>query len=228
MDTEFNGSLAAANTASVKAHSAEVALLARALGLTSALCYRDLHRCLERCQGDSARAVEIILQGRGRIRGVGSGAIARLQAALQLSQHLAWAPLRAAPRLAGPLDCEDFLRKHLMGRRREHFGCLFLNAANRVLSYRDLFVGTLDGAAVYPREVVIAALEVAAKNLILVHNHPSGAVHPSAADLAVTAQLREALALVDIGVLDHFIVARDGLFSMAGHGVGGFVAQGAG
>ncbi len=228
MDTEFNGSLAAANAAQSDTISADIAVLGSALGLTSAACYRDLCRCFERCEGDSARTVDAILQGEGNIRGVGPSAIARLQAALRLSQHLAWAPLRASPRLAGPIDCEDFLRKYLMGRRREHFGCLFLSAANRVLSYRDLFIGTLDGAAVYPREVVAAALEVGAKNLILVHNHPSGAVQPSKADLAVTTQLREALALVDIGVVDHFIVARDGLYSMAGHGVGGFVAPGAG
>ena len=225
MDTEFNGSLAAVTTTSVQTLSVDIAVLGGALGLTSVACYRDLYRCLERCQGDATRAVDTILQGHGNIRGVGPSAITRLQAALQLSQQLAWASLIGAPRLAGPVDCEDFLRKHLMGRRREHFGCLFLNAANRVLSYRDLFVGTLDGAAVYPREVVTAALEVAAKNLILVHNHPSGSVQPSAADLAVTAQLREALALVDIGILDHFIVAKEGLFSMARHGVGGFVAD---
>ena len=102
--------------------------------------------------------------------------------------------------------------------RSESFAVLFLDIKNRLITSEELFRGTLSHASVYPREIVKAALHQNAASIILAHNHPSGSCEPSQADLSLTSTLKQALALVDIRVLDHFIIANPNVYSFAEHG----------
>lgn len=110
--------------------------------------------------------------------------------------------------LGSPDAVRDYLRLHLAEREREVFGVLWLDAQNRLIEYDELFQGTLMETSVYPRELVKQGLSRNAKAAILVHNHPSGAVEQSIADEALTRTIKAALALVDIKVADHFIIAQ--------------------
>lgn len=121
--------------------------------------------------------------------------------------------------LGNPRDTEDFLRYRLAGLDHEQFHAVWLDNRHRVLSVEKLFNGTATGASVHPREVVKAGLRINASAVIFSHNHPSGEPEPSAADRAITKQLQEALALVDIRVLDHLVVASSGCVSMAARGL---------
>lgn len=120
--------------------------------------------------------------------------------------------------LQAPADSLDFLRAKLAGLEREVFACVYLDSRHRVLAFEILFEGTIDATAVYPREVVKAALKHNAAALILAHNHPSGEPNPSRADEQITARLKEALGLVDVRVLDHIIIG-DGHCSLAERGL---------
>ena len=108
--------------------------------------------------------------------------------------------------LESPYAVRDYLRLTLAAETSEKFGCLFLDSKHRVLSLDLLFQGTIDAAAVYPREIVKAALRHNAAAMILVHNHPSGSVKPSAADRHLTSRIKEAVGHIDVRVLDHFII----------------------
>ena len=120
--------------------------------------------------------------------------------------------IRVADALSSPGAVRDYLRLLLTGREHEVFICMFLDAQNRVIACDELFRGTLTQTSVYPREVVKTSLAHNAAAVILCHNHPSGVSEPSSADRQLTRTLTEALALVDVRVLDHFIVsAGDGL-----------------
>lgn len=127
--------------------------------------------------------------------------------------------VRSGSALTSPGAVRDYLRLLLSQREHEVFVTLFLDAQHRVLSCEELFRGTLTQTSVYPREVVKAALNANAAAVILAHNHPSGVAQPSAADELITRQLREALAVVDIRVLDHFIVAGTSALSFAERGL---------
>ncbi len=115
--------------------------------------------------------------------------------------------------------CSAFFRLRLGNEGREHFEVAFLDAQHRLLAVERLFSGTIDGAHVSPRIVVQRALALNAAAIILAHNHPSGSPEPSAADRAVTAQLKSVLQLVDVRLLDHFVVTADQALSMAGRGL---------
>lgn len=151
--------------------------------------------------------------------GLGPGKLSLLLAALELARRCAEAPLRERDVMSSPARTRAFLQHHLGGRRREVFCCLFLDAQHRLRHCEDLFHGTLDGAAVYPREVLVRALEHRAAAVILAHNHPSGVVTPSAADRQITERLQRALALIDVRVLDHVIVGGGDSFSFAEAGL---------
>lgn len=153
------------------------------------------------------------------VSGVGSGNLALLQAASELVRRSAEQLLRDEQTLASPEQTRRFLQYHLGGRDREVFSCLFLDSQHRLLRCEDLFLGTLDGAAVYPRVVAEHALRHRAAAVILAHNHPSGVAEPSAADRRITDRLCSALALLDIRVLDHIIVGRGQAFSFAEQGL---------
>ena len=121
--------------------------------------------------------------------------------------------------LPSPNRTREFLRVLLGDRKAEVFGCLYLDNRHRVIETAELFQGTIDGAAVYPRVVVQQALTLNAAAVMFFHNHPSGVAEPSHADEAITRRLKDALALVDIRVLDHFIVTAGESLSFAERGL---------
>jgi DNA repair protein RadC len=121
--------------------------------------------------------------------------------------------------IGNPSDASNFLRMRLGGLSHEEFHIMWLDNRHRILGIEKLFTGTIDGASVYPREVVRAALNINAAAAILSHNHPSGVAEPSASDRAITRELIEALKLVGVRVLDHLVVAAGNVTSMAGRGL---------
>jgi len=121
--------------------------------------------------------------------------------------------------LASPQQSADFLIMHLAEKEAESFCVIYLDSRHRVISFEEAFRGTIDGAAVYPREIVKAALLNNAAALIFAHNHPSGVAEPSAADRQITERLVNALALVEVRVLDHIIVGGTSTYSFAEHGL---------
>jgi len=121
--------------------------------------------------------------------------------------------------MADPEAVKQYIRLHIGGETIEVFCVLYLDAQNKMIAFDKPFAGTLTQTNVYPREVVRAALAHGASAVILAHNHPSGAIHPSRADEALTQTLKAALALVDVRVLDHVIVGGDKALSMAEKGL---------
>ena len=117
-----------------------------------------------------------------------------------------------------PEDIEGFLRLKLTGRRNEVFGIIYLDTRHRLIKLEELFNGTVDGAAVYPRVVLQQALEKNAAAVILFHNHPSGVAEPSEADRGITQKLGRALALIDVRLLDHLVVTDGAFVSLAERG----------
>ena len=154
-----------------------------------------------------------------RTRGFGTAKYAVLQAALELSRRHYAELMQAGPALANPRATRDFLRARLRDRDHEVFCCLFLDNRHRVIAFDEVFRGTIDGASVHPREVVKLALTRNAAAVILAHNHPSGIAEPSQADELITGRLRDALALVDIRVLDHIVVGDSACVSFAERGL---------
>jgi DNA repair protein RadC len=148
-------------------------------------------------------------------KGLGDAKFAQLQAVLEMARRHLAASLAETDVLASPQMVQRYLQSQLRHRDREVFALLLLDNRHRVLRFDALFEGTLDGAVVYPREVVKTVLAVGAAAVILVHNHPSGVAEPSRADIAITRRLRDALALVDVRVLDHLIVGDGACASLA-------------
>ncbi|HTQ35414.1 MAG TPA: DNA repair protein RadC [Steroidobacteraceae bacterium] len=141
-----------------------------------------------------------------------------LQAALELSRRHYQQEFASGPALESPAATRNLLVGRLRDRPYEVFCCLFLDNRHRLIAFDELFRGTVDGASVHPREVVRQALYRNAAAVILAHNHPSGVAEPSQADELITLRLREALALVDIRVLDHLIVGDNRCVSLAERG----------
>ena len=150
--------------------------------------------------------------------GLGPARAARLTAALELGRRCLAETLSREAALARPADAGQFLSARLRHYRQEVFACLFLDNRHRVVAFEELFRGTIDGAAVYPLEVVRQCLEHNAAAVILAHNHPSGVAEPSEADRAITRRLTEALALVDVRVLDHLVIGDGHWASLAERG----------
>lgn len=143
----------------------------------------------------------------------------KLLAARELMKRLMIEELRSKPALTSPGVVRDYLRLLLGHLPHEVFVCVWLDAQHRVIEAQECFKGTLTQTSVYPREVVKAALRANAGAVILAHNHPSGAAQPSRADELLTRNLKEALGLVDVKVLDHFIVAGNQAISFAERGI---------
>src|SRR5258706_4120997 len=141
------------------------------------------------------------------VKGLGPAKRAQFEAAMELARRSLQDDMRSANALTSPGAVRDYLRLAIAGREHEVFVCLWLDAQHRVISFDELFRGTLTQTSVYPREIVKAGLRSNAAAVIFAHNHPSGAAQPSQADELLTRNLKEALSLVDIKVLDHFIVA---------------------
>ena len=151
--------------------------------------------------------------------GLGDAKYAQLQAVLEMARRALSEEMRQVDALNSPAAVRDYLRLALAGKAHEVFCAVFLDSQNRVLAVEELFRGTLNQASVYPREVVKRALAHNAAALILAHNHPSGIAEPSRADETLTQTLKTALALVDVRVLDHFIVGCGDAISFAERGL---------
>ena len=154
-----------------------------------------------------------------RIKGLGEARYCVMQAALELARRCLFESLAERPAVTDHRAAVDYLKAELSAEAREVFGCLFLDNRHRVIAYEALFYGTIDSAAVHPREVVKRALELNAAALILAHNHPSGVAEPSAADQALTRSLTRALKMLEIRVLDHIVVAGSASASLAALGL---------
>jgi DNA repair protein RadC len=152
-------------------------------------------------------------------RGVGPARWAELQAALELVRRHHLERLQAGPVLGSPRAARDYLVARLRDLEHEVFCCLFLDSRHRLTRCEELFRGTVDGASVHPREVVKVALSRNATAVILAHNHPSGVAEPSQADEIITTRLRDALALVEIRLLDHLIIGDGSCISLAEKGL---------
>ena len=150
--------------------------------------------------------------------GMGPAKFAQLQAVLEMSRRALAEEMRSGDALNSPAAVRDWLRLKLAGLPHEVFLAVFLDAQNRVVDAEELFRGSLTQTSVYPREVVKRALAHNAAGVILAHNHPSGVAEPSQADRWLTDQLKAALGLVDVKVLDHFIVAGGAGLSFAERG----------
>lgn len=150
--------------------------------------------------------------------GLGPAKYAQLQAVLEMARRALAEEMRRGDALSSPAAVRDYLRLRLEGLAHEVFMAVYLDAQHRVLAAEELFRGTLTQTSVYPREVVKRALAHNAGGIILAHNHPSGVAEPSQADRWLTDQLKHALALVDVKVLDHFIVGGGRAVSFAEQG----------
>ena len=153
------------------------------------------------------------------IHGLGVAKYVQLQGVLEMAQRALGEKLKQGIALDSPKAVRDYLRLRLHNRAHEVFVGVFLDAQNRVLAVDDLFSGTLMQTSVYPREIVKRALHHNAAAVIFAHNHPSGVAEPSRADETLTATLKRALALVDVNVLDHFVVGADSTMSFAERGL---------
>ncbi len=147
--------------------------------------------------------------------GMGDAKFAQLQAVMEMARRALAETCRQQDALSSPSAVRDWLRLKLGAKHQEIFTVLFLDNQNRVTAHEDLFHGTLTEARVYPREVVKRALAHNAASVILAHNHPSGVAEPSVADRHLTKQLSDALGLVDIRILDHFVVTAHHITSFA-------------
>jgi len=152
-------------------------------------------------------------------RGVGPARYAVMQAALELTRRHFREALRLGPALAAPELTRTFLQAQLRDRPYEVFCCLYLDNRHRLIAFEELFRGTIDRAGVHPREVLRQTLLHNAAAVIFAHNHPSGVLEPSQADELITRRLKEALALMDVRVLDHFIIGDGQCYSFCEHGL---------
>ena len=149
----------------------------------------------------------------GRLNRAEKDTVVKLALSVLAERH------RAGRSLGSPEQTRSFLRLKLVDRKYEVFGALVLDNRHRVIQVAEMFQGTVDGATVHPRVVVQRALEVNAAAVVFFHNHPSGVAEPSHADEAITRRLRDALALIDVRVLDHFVVAAGESVSFAERGL---------
>ena len=151
--------------------------------------------------------------------GIGHSRLAALRSLPELARRFYAESLPSGETIRSPADTEAFLQARMRDLDHELFCCLFLDNRHRVLSFDELFRGTIDGTSVYPREVVKEALAINAAAVILAHNHPSGVAEPSQADERITKRLKSALDLVDIRLLDHLIIGDGKATSLARRGL---------
>ncbi|MBC7649894.1 MAG: DNA repair protein RadC [Vitreoscilla sp.] len=150
-----------------------------------------------------------------KIKGLGPAKRAEIVAVLELARRALASKLQETTVFSNPQAIRDYLQLQLGSREHEIFAVLFLDSAHRLIVLEEMFRGTLTQTSVYPREVVVRALALNAANVVLAHNHPSGTAQASRADEAITQTLKAALALIDVRVLDHFIVTSTQAVSMA-------------
>jgi DNA repair protein RadC len=153
------------------------------------------------------------------VRGLGPAKRAQFAAAIELARRSLQEKLKASAALSSPQAVRDYLRLKLAARKEEVFLCIWLDAQHKAIDIQQAFTGTLTQTSVYPREIVKAALRYNAAAVIFAHNHPSGVAQPSQSDELLTRNLRDALALVEVKVLDHFVVAGHQAISFAERGL---------
>jgi len=153
------------------------------------------------------------------VKGLGPAKRAEMAAVIELARRSLVQELSQRPVFDSPGKVKDYLKLQLAERDHEIFAVLFLDAQSRLIRLEEMFRGTLTQTSVYPREVLKRALEVQAASVILAHNHPSGLAEPSRADEFLTQTLKSALAMVDVRVLDHLVVARSDVVSFAERGL---------
>ncbi|MPM66774.1 hypothetical protein SDC9_113685 [bioreactor metagenome] len=153
-----------------------------------------------------------------RIKGLGPAKRAELMAVLELARRAMAEPLIERNVMDSPDTVKQFLQLQLGARRHEVFAAMFLDPQLRLIAVEELFRGTLNQSSVYPREVVLRALHHGCTAMILAHNHPSGNIEPSRSDIQLTQTLQSALALIDVRVIDHFVVTTGRSLSMAEEG----------
>jgi len=195
-------------------------LLALFLGSRPAGCSAvELARHLLREFGSLREILNSDRQRLAKIDGVGPARYALLGAAMELVRRYHQDGMRAGPGITGPQSTCDFLLSKLRDRPYEVFCCLYLDIRYRLIAFEELFRGTINSAAVHPREIVRQVLAHNAALVILAHNHPSGVAEPSQDDEMITRQIKDALALVNVKVLDHIIVGDGQCMSFAEHGM---------
>jgi len=178
----------------------------------------DLARTLLNDFGSLRQLLDADLTQFCQVKGLGEAKYILLQATLELSRRYLAEKLNRGDALSGPEDTQQFLMAKMRHYRQEVFACLYLDNRHRVISYDEMFYGTVDMAAVHPREIVQRALKYNASAIILAHNHPSGVAEPSHADRDLTTRLQKALALIDVRVLDHFVIGDGEAVSFAERG----------
>lgn len=178
----------------------------------------DLGREMTKHFGSLNRLFAASLQEFSALNGLGPAKFAQLQAVLELGRRSLAEELQTGNSFDSPTAVKQYLQFLLTNKPHESFLVLFLDVKNRLICAEELFRGTLTHTSVYPREVVKAALAHNAANIMLAHNHPSGTLDPSVADHKVTQTLKQALDLIGVRVLDHFIVAGTKVYSFAEHG----------
>lgn len=178
----------------------------------------DLARHLITEFGSLRALLEADLNAFCRPLGLGPAKFTQLQAVLEMGRRHLAERLRRDSALESPQAVRDYLKSLLRHEPHEVFGCLFMDSKHRMLAFEVLFRGSIDSASVYPRQVVKRALTHNAAAVIFCHNHPSGITEPSEADRTLTQRLTEALDLIEVRVLDHFIVGDGEPFSMVEHG----------
>lgn len=172
---------------------------------------RDLLARFEGLDGVMAAPREALCE----VPGMGLSKVARLEALRELGLRLLAARQAARDVLTSSSATREYLRMRYRHCQREIFSCLFLSNQHHIVKIEELFQGTIDGAAVYPREVVKRCLAHNAAAVIFAHNHPSGVAEPSQADIAITARLRQALETIEVRVLDHLVIGADTVVSLA-------------
>jgi DNA repair protein RadC len=179
----------------------------------------DLARHLLMRFGGIRPLIRADLQTFCREMGLGPAKYVQLQAVMEISRRCQAEQLQRDSALTSPDLVRDYLQLQLSDNSREVFACLLLDSQHRVICYEELFKGTIDSAAVHPREVVKLALSHNAAAIILAHNHPSGVAEPSQADQSITLRIKEALQLVDIRLLDHMVIGAGVTVSLAERGL---------
>ncbi|MDQ2694962.1 MAG: DNA repair protein RadC [Pseudomonadota bacterium] len=179
----------------------------------------DLARDLVRRFGSLRRLLEADAATVCALPGMGFTKYAQLQAVLELGRRFLEETLQRGDALESVAATRRYLTARLRHQPHEVFACLFLDNRHRVIDYEELFFGTIDGASVHPRQVVKRALHHNAAAVIFAHNHPSGVAEPSRADEQITVRLKDALGLIDVRVLDHFIIGDGQTVSFAERGL---------
>jgi DNA repair protein RadC len=178
----------------------------------------DLGRDLLVAHAGLKPLLELDAPALARQPGIGPAKACRLQAALELGRRYLASDLQRPDALTHPSACADYLRARIAAFPYEVFVCLFLDNRHRVIACEELFRGSIDGASVHPREVVRRCLTHNAAAVIFAHNHPSGVAEPSQADREITRHLRQSLELIEVRVLDHFVIGSGAALSLAERG----------